>query len=356
VAHVDRLRRIAAVFALVLAPLAGASTGRTETAAAAGSCPSVGAAATAFPAAGYWGVVNQQTFNGSSLPAGWDPFLGYFDGGSGQAHHSYREASMLAFTGAWMRFKNQIFSDNDHSGRTDADGDTDAGTDSAYYTVADAGANEVYAETFDPGTGSYVPGYDVASHEWGFQWCARFNGGPGLDTAFAFVPTDGAWPPEIDFIEHGPRNGNTVTLHIHWRATRYNDGHTCDPNYPRTNSQNCHANFPQIKLIVARWHTYAVTWSQHEIDVWIDGRRINSLTVTPRICTARADQPDGYGDTGIERLCLPNGYLDNVRGDRLEPYVWDMQANSYNGTTTYSTDQTDLAWFKALRPTALVHP
>lgn len=321
-----------------------------QPASASANCQIAGATNTEFPASGKWIVANQQTFNVGSLPPRWDPFSGYFDGGAGQARHSYRESSMLAFPGSWMRYKNQIHSDNDHSGSTDSDRDTDGGTDGSYYTIADAGANEAYAETYNPSTRSYEQGYDVASHKWGFQWCARFNGGPGLDTAFAFVPTDGAWPPEIDFIEHGPRDGNTVTLHIHWRATRYNNGNYCDPNYPTTNSQNCHANFPRISVTVGHWNSYAVTWTSSEIDVWINGRRIKSLTVTPRICTQHADQVDGYGDTGSESLCLPNGHLDNNTTNALEPYVWDMQVNSYNGTNHSSSDQTDLAWFQALRP------
>ena len=314
------------------------------------NCQSTGATSTAFPASGTWAVVNQQTFNGASLPANWDPFTGWFDGGSGQPHHSFREPSLLTFPGSWMEYRNLIYSDNDHSSNPDKDGDTDVRTDSSYYTIADAGALEAYPEAYNPSTGSYEQGYDDASHGWGFQWCARFNGGAGFDTAFAFVPTSGAWPPEIDFLEHGPRDGNTVTLHIHWKATRYNNGNDCDPNYPATNSQNCHANFPRISLTVGHWNSYAVTWSASEIAVWINGKRIDSLTVTPRICTQRADQKDGYGDTGIERLCLSNGYVGNDKRNALEPFAWDMQVNSYNGTTTYSGDQTDLAWFKALRP------
>jgi hypothetical protein len=350
--RLHRVRQILAATAAIGGTTVGLSASglALHPAGATGSCQTTGATHTAFPASGKWVVVNQQTFNVRSLPAKWDPFIGYLDGGSGQPHHSYREPSMLAFPGSWMRYKNQIYSDNDHSGSTDNDGDSDGGTDSSFYTVADAGANEAHAETFSPITGANEVGYDVASHGWGFQWCARFNGGSGLDTAFAFVPTDGAWPPEIDFIEHLPRDGNTVTLHIHWKATRYNNGNYCDPNYPKTNSQNCHANFPQIKVTVGRWNSYAVIWSANEIAVWIDGRRISSLTVTPKICTQAADQKDGHGDTGIERLCMPNGYVGNDKRNALEPYVWDMQVNSYNGTTTYSGDQTDLAWFQALRP------
>jgi hypothetical protein len=103
-------------------------------------------------------------------------------------------------------------------------------------------------------------------------------------------------------------------------------------------------------VTVGHWHAYAVTWTPSEIDVWIDGLRISSLTVTPRTCTLGADQANGYKDTGTERLCLPNGYVSNNRLNGLEPYEWDMQVNSYIGTTTYAGDQTDLAWFQALRP------
>lgn len=315
-----------------------------------GNCQTVGASRTAFPALGKWAVVNQQTFDVQSLPAKWYPFSGYYDGGAGQPHNSYREPSMLAFPGSWMQYRNQIYSDDDHSGSIDTDGDTDGGTDSQYYTVADAGVGEAYAETYNSGTHSYEAGYDVASQNWGFQWCARFNGGNGFDTAFAFVPVDGAWPPEIDFIEHLPPAGNTVTLHIHWRATRYNDGNYCDPNYPKSNSQNCHANFPNIKVSVGHWHAYAVTWTKSAIAVWIDGLRISSLTVTPKTCTKGADLAHGFKDTGVERLCLPNGYVGNNRLNGLEPYEWDMQVNSYNGLRTYGGDQTDLAWFQSLRP------
>ncbi len=297
------------------------------------SCESAGPSRTAFPAPGSWDVVNQQDFNVQSLPSSWYPFQGYYDGGS-NPHDSLREPSMLAFPGSWMEFKNEVYAD---------------GASGGYHTIADAGVGELYPETYDAATKSDEQGYDVASQTWGLQWCTRFNGGPGFDTAYAFVPTNGAWPPEIDFIEHGPRDGNTVTIHIHWKATSYNDGDHCDPNYPTTNSQNCHANFPQIKLVVGHWNDYAVTWSSSRIQVWINGHLIPSLTVTPRICTQRADRLGGYKDTGTETLCLPNGYANNDTSGSLEPFIWDMQVNSYNGTTTYAGDQTDLAWFKAQR-------
>lgn len=301
------------------------------------NCQSTGATVTAFPASGKWTAVNQQTFNVGKLPSEWYPFVGYYGGGGVEGHTSYREPSMLAFPGSWMEYRNEVYSD---------------GSGGSYHTIADAGAGELYAETYNPSTGSYEEGYDVASQEWGFEWCARFNGGPGFDTAFAFVPVNGAWPPEIDFIEHAPTAGNTVTLHIHWKATQYNDGKYCDPNYPATNSQNCHANFPPISVTVRHWNSFAVTWSSHEIDVWINGERIKPLTVTPSICTRRADPRDGFGDRGTESLCMPNGYAGNVKSNGLEPFIWDMQVNSYNGTTTYRGDQTDLAWFKALLPVA----
>jgi hypothetical protein len=312
----------------------GASARALQSAGAVGDCQSAGAGRTAFPARGSWVVVNQETFDGASLPVQWAPFSGYLSGPEGPLH-SYREPSMLAFPGSWMEYKDEVYSD---------------GRNGSPLTIADAGADELYAETDVPATGTVAEGYDVASHRWGFQWCARYYGGRGFDTAFAFVPTDGAWPPEIDFIEHGPRAGNSVTMHLHWRATRYNDGNPCDANYPATNTENCHADFPSTHLVVGHWHAYAVTWSASEIDVWIDGKRIKSLTVTPRICTQRADQLHGYGDTGTERLCLPNGYVDNNPANALEPYIWDMQVNSYTGATTYRNDQSDLAWFQALRP------
>jgi hypothetical protein len=288
----------------------------------------------AFPARGQWGIVNQQTFDVGSLPAKWQAFSGHFDGAPGQHHYSFREPSMLAFPGSWMEYRNAVHSN---------------GAGGSYHTIADAGANDSYPETYDASTHSYFEGYDVGSHPWGFQWCARFNGGPGFDTAFVFVPTNGAWPPEIDFIEHLASFGNEVTLHIHWKATFYNDHHSCDPSYPTTNSENCHANFPSIRVTVGRWTTYAVTWSAGEIDVWIDGRPIRPLTVTPTICTRRADRAHDLGDPGVEHLCMPDGYVNNAKGAGLEPFVWDMQVTSY-GTTTYAGDQTDLAWIQALAP------
>jgi hypothetical protein len=297
------------------------------------NCAIAGPTRSAFPATGTWGVVNQQDFNVTSLPSSWYAFQGYYQGGS-DSHDSLREPSMLAFPGSWMEFKNQVYSN---------------GANGSDHTIADAGAGELYPETYDPATKSDEQGYDVASATWGFQWCTRFNGGPGFDTAFAFVPANGAWPPEIDFIEHGPRDGNTVTIHIHWKATTYNDGDHCDQDYPARNSQDCHATFPRIKLVVGRWNRYAVTWSAGRIGVWINGVQIRSLTITPRICTQRADRLGGFKDTGTETLCLPNGYANSDPSSALEPFLWDMQVNSYNGVTTYPGDQTDLAWFQALR-------
>jgi hypothetical protein len=328
------MRRLRAL--LAVAVVAGAATGllqrgREFAAAATANCETAGPARTGFPATGTWNVVNQQNFNVTAMPSSWYPFQGYYQGNS---HDSLREPSMLAFPGSWMQFKNQIYSN---------------GANGSYHTIADAGVGELYPETYDAATGNYVQGYDVSTQTWGFQWCTRFNGGPGFDTAFAFVPTNGAWPPEIDFIEHGPKDGNTVTIHIHWKATSYNDGDHCDQNYPTSNSQNCHAKFPSIKLVVGHWNSYAVTWSSSRIGVWLDGHQIRSLTITPRTCTQRADWKNGFGDTGVESLCLPNGFENNQRTNPLEPFIWDMQVNSYNGTTTYAGDQTDLAWFEASR-------
>ena len=311
----------------------GARDHQDHSRAVVGTCQSVGVPRTSFPAPGQWSVVNRQTFDVASLPRDWYPFSGYYAGGTG--HDSYRDPSMLAFPGRWMEYENRVYSN---------------GSGGSYRTIEDAGAGEAYPETYNPATSSNEPGYDVATHEWGFQWCARFNGGAGFDTAFAFVPTDGSWPPEIDFIEHLPQDGDTVTLHIHWRSTYYDDGHPCDPSYPTTNSENCHANFPEVKLAVGRWHAYAVTWSASAIELWIDGRPVTALTVTPQTCTRGADRSHGFHDTGVERLCLPNGYVGNDRSSALQPFEWDMQVNSYNGTTTYTGDQTDLAWFEALRP------
>jgi hypothetical protein len=48
-------------------------------------------------------------------------------------------------------------------------------------------------------------------------------------------------------------------------------------------------------------------------------------------------------------MCLPNGYVGNDVGKGVSPFLWDMQANSTTGTRTYGGDQTDLAWFEALR-------
>lgn len=79
-------------------------------------------------------------------------------------------------------------------------------------------------------------------------------------------------------------------------------------------------------------------------------RRMSSLTVTPRICAQRADEWDGSGATGPERLCMPSGCVGNERRGVLEPSVWDRQVNSYNPTTTYGGEEADLAWFEALRP------
>jgi hypothetical protein len=290
------------------------------------SCQSAGVEGTTFPASGSWTTTNVQSFDVPRLPADWYGFLGWYGG----VHHSYREPSLLKFPGSWMEFENHAL----HVG--------------ADHVIADAGVGEYYDETRNPRTGRLMDGYDDATHEWGLQWCARLNSGPDFDTAFAFVPADGSWPPEIDFIEHDSLEVNQVSLHIHWNATRYNDGRLCDPRFPAVNDRNCHADFRPTTVQVGQWTDYAVTWSPSRIDVWIDGKRIAPLTVTARTCARQAAKVDGHSDTGSEPLCLPNGYAGNEVRKGLEPYVWDMQVNSTTGTRSYGGDQTDLAWFKAL--------
>jgi hypothetical protein len=318
-----------AVLALMVTVATGAASGVSPrfVSARAGTCQAAGVEGTTFPAGGTWTATNVQSFNLHGLPADWGAFEGWYGG----VHHSYREPSLLRFPGSWMEFRNHSL----HVG--------------AYHVIADAGVDEYYAETRNPRTGRLMNGYDDATHQWGFQWCARLNSGPGFDTAFAFVPDDGSWPPEIDFIEHDSLEVNQVSLHIHWSATRYNDGLLCDPRYPAVNDRNCHADFRPVPVQVGQWTAYAVTWSRSEIDVWINGRRIVPLTVTARTCARQAAKVDGHPDTGSEPLCLPNGHAGNEVKNGLQPYLWDMQVNSTSGTRTYGGDQTDLAWFEALR-------
>lgn len=319
---------------IVMAVLVSIAVGRAVGApselvsARATTCQSAGVSDTRFPAGGSWAATNVQSFDVHRLPATWSAFRGWYDG----VHHSYREPSLLGLTGSWLEFKNHAL----HVG--------------SYHVIGDAGVDELYAETRNPRTGALEVGYDDDAHEWGFQWCARLNSGPDFDTAFAFVPTDGAWPPEIDFIEHSAHDGNKVSLHMHWSATRYHDGLLCDPRYPAVNDRNCHADFRPISVQVGQWTDYAVTWSRSEIEVWIDGKRVVPLTVTARTCARQAAKVDGQPDTGPESLCLPNGYVDNQVQGGVEPFAWDMQVNSTTGTRTYGGDQTDLAWFEALQP------
>jgi hypothetical protein len=319
---------------LVLATLVGVAAGTAAgvspalVRARAATCQSAGIEGTTFPASGSWVATNVQSFAVHHVPPHWGAFLGWYGG----VHHSYREPSLLKFPGSWMEFSN-------HALRV--------GTD---HVIADAGIDEFYPETRNPGTRALRSGYDDATHEWGFQWCARMNSGPDFDTAFAFVPTDGQWPPEIDFIEHDSLEVNQVSLHIHWNATRYHDGRLCDPRFPAVNDRNCHADFRPVTTQVAQWTSYAVTWSRGEIDVWIDGKRVGPLTVTARSCARQAAKVSGHSDTGSEPLCLPNGHVGNDVRKALEPYLWDMQVNSTTGTRTYGGDQTDLAWFEALQP------
>jgi hypothetical protein len=317
------------VMAVLVSTAAGRAVGVAPGLVSAGTatCQSAGVEGTTFPASGSWRATNVQSFDVHRLPADWGAFQGWYGG----VHHSYREPSLLGFPGSWMEFKNHVL----HVG--------------AYHVIADAGVDEYYAETRNPHNGALMDGYDDNAHEWGFQWCARLNSGPDFDTAFAFVSTDGAWPPEVDFIEHSTHDGNAVSLHMHWSATRYHDGLLCDPRYPKVNDRNCHADFRPIPVQVGQWTAYAVTWSRSEIDVWIDGKRVIPLTVTARTCARQAAEVDGHHDTGAEPMCLPNGYVGNDVGKGVSPFLWDMQANSTTGTRTYGGDQTDLAWFEALQ-------
>ena len=74
-----RIRQIVAAVALLCGAMIGISAGESPPPRAT-NCQTTGATRTAFPSVGTWVVVNQQTFNVSSLPARWDPFSGYLDG------------------------------------------------------------------------------------------------------------------------------------------------------------------------------------------------------------------------------------------------------------------------------------
>jgi len=80
----------------------------------------------------------------------------------------------------------------------------------------------------------------------------RADKGAGISTILLLWPSNGGWPPEIDFSEDGVcnRNGSTATLH-----------------YGANNSQTQYS----VTADFTQWHTMGVEWTAGQLKYTLDG-------------------------------------------------------------------------------------
>lgn len=92
-----------------------------------------------------------------------------------------------------------------------------------------------------------------------FEMRARWSEGKGLWPAFWLLPTNGAWPPEIDVFEaHGDKPG--VTFHsLH---SKHAKSETLEAKNPTTDGA---------------FHNYGLLWLPDRIDFFVDDRRTASM-------------------------------------------------------------------------------
>ena len=109
-----------------------------------------------------------------------------------------------------------------------------------------------------------VTTYSSVHLKYGFvRVVARLPFGQGLWPAIWLIPSDGAWPPEIDIVEHWDTQPTA-------RATL----HTGKQN----KQQRGTLNFPDADK---GWHTYTLEWTQSRISIYYDGTL--ALTTTKDI-------------------------------------------------------------------------
>ena len=85
---------------------------------------------------------------------------------------------------------------------------------------------------------------------------ARFDRGAGIEHVMLLWPTNGSWPPEVDFSE-GESNGRTM-MTAHWGATNL--------------QQHLFAS-----VDMRQWHTYGVEWTPTALRYTIDGRVVGTM-------------------------------------------------------------------------------
>lgn len=91
-----------------------------------------------------------------------------------------------------------------------------------------------------------------------FEMRARWTGGKGLWPAFWLLPSDGAWPPEIDVMEALGHEPTTIYQSVHSKQTGKHVGRT---------------ERIALRTDASQFHTYGVLWTRDEIRFFVDGRQ-----------------------------------------------------------------------------------
>ncbi|WP_299051683.1 family 16 glycosylhydrolase [uncultured Nocardioides sp.] len=100
----------------------------------------------------------------------------------------------------------------------------------------------------------------------------RFDKGTGFSAAALTWPTDGSWPPEIDFYEIYESRGNRdmMAQSTHYKSPSSATGRGVDQKF------NHGMDF-------SKYHTVSMRWAADELSYWIDGQKVHTVRDVTKI-------------------------------------------------------------------------
>ncbi|MCH1869040.1 family 16 glycosylhydrolase, partial [Nocardioides sp. CFH 31398] len=100
----------------------------------------------------------------------------------------------------------------------------------------------------------------------------RFDKGMGFSAAALTWPTDGSWPPEIDFYEIYESRGNRdmMAQSTHYKNPSSSTGRGVDQKFNHG-------------LDYSKWQTVSMRWSADELSYWINGEKVHTVRDVAKI-------------------------------------------------------------------------